>query len=144
MVEGNARHSIKKEERKEKRRKRGKEESDRDENEREERERAKERENEGMTRLVERMGRVAGRLLRFVDESRSRPEIFIIPFKNLHREIGLTSCRDVVTSPVRRRTLRATLFSRMAPAASGQPSFSIQFFDRACSKSTTNRAIIKL
>ena len=31
---------------------------------------------------------------------------------------------------------------RMAPAAPGQPSFSIQFFDRACSKSTTNHKII--
>lgn len=53
--------------------------------------------NGGMTRLV-----VEGCAARLVDKSRTRGEIFIIPFKNLHRKIRLTYCAHVAIFSIER------------------------------------------
>lgn len=53
--------------------------------------------NERMTRLV-----VEGCGARLVDRSRTRGEIFIIPFKNLHRKIRLTYCAHVAIFSIER------------------------------------------
>lgn len=53
--------------------------------------------NEGMARLV-----VVGCDARLVDRSRTRGEIFIIPFKNLHRKIRLTYCAHVAIFSIER------------------------------------------
>lgn len=54
--------------------------------------------NEGMARLV-----VVGCDARLVDRSRTRGEIFIIPFKNLHRKIRLTYCAHVAIFSIERK-----------------------------------------
>lgn len=50
-----------------------------------------------MERLV-----VEGCDARLVDRSRTRGEIFIIPFKNLHRKIRLTYCAHVAIFSIER------------------------------------------
>lgn len=78
----------------------GKKEEEKEEERERKEELAKKRKekNEGMARLV-----VVGCDARLVDRSRTRGEIFIIPFKNLHRKIRLTYCAHVAIFSIERK-----------------------------------------
>lgn len=91
-----------------------------------------------MERLV-----VEGCDARLVDRSRTRGEIFIIPFKNLHRKIRLTYCARVAIFSIERwggrKIFKPILFPLVDPAYVVNPHLIFHFSIENTGKSGMNR-----